>query len=392
MSTQGNALAGALSATLQAIEIHKLISGEGEASIAGSEALFDARHQKHYLTRLDRNPNCRFSHERFSLRKASSGTLEEAFALTPGPSAQKRLFVPEFPFVSCLICDACDDEERVWRLRDSLDDLALACPRCAQPRAVRGFDLAERLLGAGLAPEEMGRSLADLGIRKNEVFGIEGADATSQYFILVDPQMGDLEAGGVSLVVGGLGNIGSFLAPHLARMEEVTHVVLCDPDAYEPGQQIGQDIPTEAVGRNKALVQAERLRAIRPELHVESFATPVEHLPLGKLHGAVVVSCLDTRAARLHLAARAWRVGSPFVDAAVGGGGSLLVRTNVYLPEPGAACFECAFEASDYEELEQVFPCDAQQVRSAHNAVAGNKIEDKNENLESRLSAGSATA
>jgi molybdopterin/thiamine biosynthesis adenylyltransferase len=69
------------------------------------------------------------------------------------------------------------------------------------------------------------------------------------------------------------------------------------------------------------------------------------------------VSCLDSRAARLRLAARAWRAGSPFVDAAVGGGASLLARTTVYVPEEGAPCFECAFDETDYAALEQVEPC-----------------------------------
>lgn len=386
MSTQGNALAGSLAATLQATEIYKLISGGRENSVAGSEALFDARHQKHYLSRLDRNPRCRFSHEQISLRKASSLTLEEAFALTPGPEHQKSLFVPDGPFVSRLICDACDHREELWRLRDSLDVFALACPRCASSRSVRGFDLAERLRGAGLRPEDLGRSLADLGIRNGEVFGIEGEHAAPQYFILADSEMLDVEAGSASLVVAGLGNIGSFLAPHLARIEEVCHVVLCDPDVYEPGQQIGQDIPTDAVGRNKAEVQAERLRAIRPGLQVESFAAPIERLPLGMLHGAITVSCLDSRAARLHLAARAWRVDSPFVDAAVGGGSSLLVRTNVYIPAPDAACYECAFEASDYEKLEQVFPCDAERGRETRSSLATQT------NLEPGLLPGSASA
>jgi molybdopterin/thiamine biosynthesis adenylyltransferase len=204
--------------------------------------------------------------------------------------------------------------------------------------------------------------------------------------MLADSETRDIEAEGVSLVVAGLGNIGSFLAPHLARMEGVSCIVLCDPDAYEPGQQIGQDIPADAVGRNKAEVQAARLRAIRPELHVESFAAPIEDLPLGRLHRAIAVSCLDSRTARLHLASRAWRVSSPFVDAAVGGGSSLLVRTNVYVPSASAACFECSFEPSDYAALEQVFPCDEKTTRSNTNTLVADGTP------ESRSSAGPTSA
>jgi sulfur carrier protein ThiS adenylyltransferase len=163
----------------------------------------------------------------------------------------------------------------------------------------------------------------------------------------------------VSVVVAGLGNVGSFLAPLVARMPNVEHVLLADFDVYEPQQVAGQDIEASSGGRAKAEVQAQRLRRIRPSLRIEAFVAPVEQLPLGRLLGAVVVSCLDSRAARLRLAARAWRVGSAFVDAAVGGGPSLLARTSVYLPEAGAACFECAFDEADYAALEQTEPCAA---------------------------------
>lgn len=382
MSTQGNALAGSLAATLQATEIFKLIAGEREHSIAGSEVLFDARHQSHCSSRLDRNPHCRFSHEHFSLNVTQNLTLAAAFALTSGPNAQKRLFVPDSAFVARLVCTECGNDAKLWRLRESL---SFVCPECAKPCPIRGIDLVECLSAGTVEPELLDHTLVDLGFRPGEVFAIEGEDAARCYFVLDESGASathDLAGDGVSLVVAGLGNIGSFLAPLLARMEAVSHVVLCDPDDYEVDQQIGQDIPANAVGRNKAAVQTERLRAIRPELRVETFAAPVEHLPLGRLHGAIVVSCLDSRSARLHLAARAWRVSSPFVDAAVGGGSSLLVRTNVYMPAPDAACFECAFDAHDYESLEQIFPCAAEAVRDEKPAP------ERTRNPEPRLSAG----
>jgi hypothetical protein len=370
MSTRGNALAGSLAAALEAIEIHKLASEATDPSIAGSEVLFDAGVPTHFVTRLDRNTSCRFSHERYALRETSIRTLGEAFDLTPGPRAEKSLWVPDAPFVSRLVCAACKHEEKRWRLRDSLEGSSLACPGCAQPRAIRGFDLEQRLLGRDLPPGDLSRSLADLGLREGEVFGLESEQTAPQHFVLTDSEMPDAEAHGVTLLIAGLGNIGSFLAPLTARMEPISRILLVDPDTYEPGQQLGQDIPAHAVGRPKAEVQAERVLTIRPELEVEAFVAPVERLPLGMLRGAIVASCLDSRVARLQLAARAWRVGSPFVDAAVGGGSSLLVRTNVYLSGPHAACFECAFDEHDYASLEQIFPCEAAADPDSHGSRA----------------------
>lgn len=373
MSTQGIALAGSLAATLQAAEVYKLVAGEREHSIAGSEVLFDARHQVHLVSRLTANPTCRFSHERWSLCDVDDLTLEAAFQLVPGPLAHKSLFVPDHAFASRLGCLDCVREEQLLHLRESLDVFSLACPGCGQPREIRGIDLVDRLLGAQLAASELQLSLTQLGLRRGEVFGVEGEGGEAAYFVL-----GAAKESGVSIVVAGLGNIGSFIAPHLARIAEIDHVVLCDPDHYEVGQPLGQDLPEDAVGRGKAEVQAERMRAIRPDMSVEAFATSVEALPLGVLRDSIVVSCLDTRVARLRLAARAWRVGSPFVDAAVGGGSSLLVRTNVYLPDSGAACFECAFEPSDYAQLEQIFPCEgarsASQQTTASHSVLNNEV------------------
>ena len=350
MPTHGNALAGSLAASLQAIEVGKLLAGERDSLAAGREVLFDAQSHSLVVSRLARHPDCRFSHERWSVDSLSGLTLRDALA-TGG--AASRLFVPDSAFVSKLVCATCDCVEEIWRLRESVDERLLRCPRCGAHRSVRGFDLVERISADCVPAPLLDRPLEERGLRTGEVFGVEGAAGVARYFALGL----DAKAPAGTLVVAGLGNIGSFLAPLAARQPAVTRMILCDPDVYEAHQLAGQDIEAAAAGRGKAEVQAERLRRIRPALRVEAFTAPVEQLPLGRLLGAIAVSCLDSRAARLRLAARAWRVGSPFVDAAVGGGPSLLARTSVVLPEADAACFECSFDDSDYAALDQTLPC-----------------------------------
>jgi hypothetical protein len=361
MQTNGNALAGSLAASLQAIEIGKLVAGELHDVAAGREVLLDGRSHALVVSRLARNPGCRFPHERWAVGAGEDWTLREALALGGGQLVAKRLFVPDSAFVSRLVCADCSFEELVWRLRVGLDARARRCVLCGAPRPVRGFDLVPGI-GAREVPGEMlDRPLSERGLRAGEVFAVEGGEGGASYFALGSGRDRAAEASpagrGATVVVAGLGNTGSHLAPLVARTPGVARVILCDPDVYEAHQTSGQDIDARAVGRGKAEVQAERLRAIRPELRVEAFATPVEQLPTGYLLGAVVASCLDSRAARQRLAARAWRVGSPFVDAAVGGGASLLARTAVYLPEAGAACYECALDEIDYATLEQIHPC-----------------------------------
>ena len=159
------------------------------------------------------------------------------------------------------------------------------------------------------------------------------------------------------VVVGAGGNIGSHLVSHLARMPDVSHITLIDKDVYEPKNLTSQDIDPRDIGKPKTIVQARRLTRINPQLWVEPIAGAVECVPLGKLRGDVILSCLDSRSARQHVNQFAWRLGVPLIDAGVDAGG-LLARINVYVPEPGKPCLECAWDDRDYEALEQTYPCD----------------------------------
>ncbi len=158
-------------------------------------------------------------------------------------------------------------------------------------------------------------------------------------------------------VIGAGGNIGSHLAPHLARMPGVARVTLVDRDAYEPKNLAGQDIERGDVNRPKALVQARRVRRINPALGVDAIAAAVEHVPLGRLGADVILACLDSRLARQYVIEAAWRPGAPWIDAGVRADG-LLARVNVYRPgEPEGACLECAWSDADYAAIEQAYPC-----------------------------------
>jgi molybdopterin/thiamine biosynthesis adenylyltransferase len=165
------------------------------------------------------------------------------------------------------------------------------------------------------------------------------------------------------VVIGAGGNIGSHLAPHLARMREVGRVTLIDRDTYEAANLTTQDITPRDVGRSKASVQARRLRRINPQLRIAAFSCPVESLQLGLLRCDVILACLDSRRARQYVNQAAWRLGVPWIDSGVEAGG-LLARVNVYVPATHAPCLECAWDERDYRGLEQIYPClgDAQAV------------------------------
>ena len=171
-------------------------------------------------------------------------------------------------------------------------------------------------------------------------------------------------------VVGAGGNIGSHLVPHLGRMPGVRRVTLLDRDVYEKKNLASQDITRYDLGKPKATVQARRLRRINPALAVTAIVEAVENVPLGLLRGDLLLACLDSRAARRSVNLSAWRLGRPWIDAGVRGE-ELLARLNVYVPGPGQPCLECAWDARDYETLEQAYPCAGEDAPPATNAPSG---------------------
>ncbi|TMA32307.1 MAG: hypothetical protein E6J79_19200, partial [Deltaproteobacteria bacterium] len=115
-----------------------------------------------------------------------------------------------------------------------------------------------------------------------------------------------------------------------------------------------------------AAVQARRLRRINPELAVIAIADTLENVPMGRLRG-LLLGCVDSRVARRTLNWLAWRLGVPWIDAGVHGE-ELLARINVHMPGPAQPCLECAWEARDYETLEQAYPCAGNVTPPATNA------------------------
>ena len=161
---------------------------------------------------------------------------------------------------------------------------------------------------------------------------------------------------GKHVVVVGCGNIGSHLLPHLARMRRLEAVTIIDPDRYGRSNLVTQDIAGRDVGMPKATAQARRLRGINPALAVLPLPAAVESVPLGLLRADAILACLDSRAARQFVNEAAWRLGVPWIDAGVEGGG-LLARVTVYVPGSGNACLECGWDDRDYAALGQRYSC-----------------------------------
>ncbi len=118
------------------------------------------------------------------------------------------------------------------------------------------------------------------------------------------------------IVVAGLGNTGSHLLPHLARIPAVTRITLVDPDRYEESENnlAGQNIDRSDLGGSKAEVQAEKLRRIRPDIEVVPIQARIEDVPRGLLLSDLFAGCLDSKLARQHLNEISWRLAIPWID------------------------------------------------------------------------------
>jgi len=161
---------------------------------------------------------------------------------------------------------------------------------------------------------------------------------------------------GIHIGLVGVGNIGSHVVPHLARMPGVDRVTLIDRDVYEPQNLVGQDITTEDIGEPKALVQGRRIQRIAPNLRVEAIVDSVENVPLGAMRCDLLLAGLDSRRARQIVNERAWHLVIPWVDGGVEADG-LLARVTVYIPGENHACSECGWGRREYETIEQTYPC-----------------------------------
>jgi molybdopterin/thiamine biosynthesis adenylyltransferase len=158
------------------------------------------------------------------------------------------------------------------------------------------------------------------------------------------------------VVIVGAGNIGSHLAPMIARIAEVGRILVIDRDRYEQKNLTGQSITVAEVGGAKARVQAAALRRISPEIEVSSFVGEFERVPLGWLRGDLILGCLDSRRGRQSVNEAAFHLGIPWIDSGVHPDG-LLARVNVYLPGADRPCIECAWDENDYRNIEQEYPC-----------------------------------
>ena len=355
---------GALVAALVILELSKLLEGRASDALRDAELYMDCHHHRSYVTRLARNPECRFDHQTWGAEIVSDVPLDTLYAeLEPHPV----LSMAGARFATTVPCPHCGNTCAIYSPHRAGDHTGPPCPHCAVPLAVPGASLSDRLPLDSVPESERARTLSAWGMEPGDVFELDTPQAVSRYE-LAGPDglaVGAPSPAGATVILAGLGNIGSHVAPHLGRDASIARVVLIDPDHYEPHNLQGQDIEVSAIDQPKVTVQRERLLRIAPHLDVIAIPRRLEAVPLGRYRNAIVIGALDSRLARMQLNERAFRAGSPWIDTAVDGPGSLC-RLCVYEPirnnEPcaDASCIECGWDDVDYRDAQEATPCERQ--------------------------------
>lgn len=142
----------------------------------------------------------------------------------------------------------------------------------------------------------------------------------------------------------GAGSGGIAVLDLVARDPRVTRVALVEPDVYAPHNVYRHLFPHSAVGRLKAELAAEWVRAIRPDITFEALVADItdptrqsEFAPL-TAECDVGICAADNESAKFAFDALMRAAGKPWVLGEVLSGG---IGGWVHRFAPGGACYGC---------------------------------------------------
>jgi molybdopterin/thiamine biosynthesis adenylyltransferase len=163
---------------------------------------------------------------------------------------------------------------------------------------------------------------------------------THATFARAVPIVGDLTA--ATVVVAGLGSVGSRIAEDLARAGVGT-LVLIDPERVEDANLSRSVYTLDDLGERKTVALARRLRSINPAIVVRTAAKGIGELDIpDTIAGAqLVVGATDDMREQLLLAHHGYAAGIPMVCCALyqrARAGELIIS----MPGANSACVACS--------------------------------------------------
>lgn len=158
------------------------------------------------------------------------------------------------------------------------------------------------------------------------------------------------------VMVVGAGALGNEILKNLALLG-VGRILIADLDDIEDTNLTRAILFRKSdTGRAKALVAAEKVREVNPDVQAEAHVGDVNYdLGLGVYREMdLVFGALDNREARVTINANCWKLGIPWVDGAIE---MIQGVARVFVPGEGAPCYECTMSELDYKLLSQRRSC-----------------------------------
>jgi molybdopterin/thiamine biosynthesis adenylyltransferase len=154
----------------------------------------------------------------------------------------------------------------------------------------------------------------------------------------------------------GAGSGGMAVLDLVARDPRVSRVTLVEPDVYKPHNVYRHFFPPAAVGRLKAELAAEWVRAVRPDLTFETLvadiADPARQGEFSRIASEcdIGICAADNEPAKFAFDALMRAAGKPWTLGEVLSGG---IGGWVHRFEPGGACYGCVAGYLQREVTEQ---------------------------------------
>lgn len=171
------------------------------------------------------------------------------------------------------------------------------------------------------------------------------------------------------IMVVGCGALGNEVLKNLVLMG-VRHIVVVDFDVVEADNLSRSVLFTMAdveEHRQKAVVVAERLRAMNPAMKVTAICGDIAYdVGLGLVRQMdVVIGCVDSRWARYCINRLCMRAGKPWIDGGIDG---LEGTSRVFAP--GKNCYACNLGPEGLRDLRRRMPCSGVIKRAVESGTA----------------------
>jgi len=177
---------GALTASLQAAELRRILDGNAaiDGPLVGAQFMFDTQTYAGHRGRFKRNKQCRFTHESWQVEPIAltpqQDTLTDLFAAVGGDS-DPAISLEGHSFVTFVSCVACGKQSNVGlSLYRRLSECDRVCD-CNGRMFAPGFFSSESIRKSEVSAPHLGLKLTAMGLRAGDVISVADAPGKTRH-------------------------------------------------------------------------------------------------------------------------------------------------------------------------------------------------------------------